>query len=209
MTKQQPRSTYKVISEQKFGFKKLFGKLIGKGTPEQDREIEALKNKLPEDFKVVVGKADEELLSGKSVVLEFGGYDGVALKEAVETYNEKYGKLPPESYKLAVGEIESYLKGVMEGYERNKINTLSEIEAAIKERRPFVGPHAKGMLEDGYYKVYVAGDLIYDEKAGMFDSEWKRFQIYSEIQHKVAEHIYHKDLKTIRKEGKKVKKGAS
>jgi hypothetical protein len=195
--------TYKVVSEKKFGFKKLFRKLIGKGTSEQDRGIKASMNEFPEGLKVVVGKADEDLLNGKSAVVEIGGFDGLALKKVMETYNQKYGRLPQEIYAMPVGETEGYLKVVMEGYEKNGINILSEIEAAITERRPFIGPHSKGTLEDGYYKVYVAGDLIYDGKEDAFDSEWKRSQIYSEIQHMVANHIYKKDLKTIRKESQK------
>lgn len=134
-----------------------------------------------------------------------------AWKAATGEYNTKYGKLPDEIYSSSMGvkNVVGYLRGIMEGYVKNGVSTLSEIDAAIRERRPFVGPHAKGILEDGGYKVYVGNDLIYNEKEGMFDSEWKRYSIYSDIQDAVAKHIYHKDLKTIRKERKKVKKGAS
>ena len=192
--------TYKVVAEKKFGFKKLLERLIGKRTLGQDQVIQETLKEWPEDLKVVVGKADEELLSGKSAVVEIGGFDGLALKKVMETYNQKYGRLPQEIYKMALEETAGYLKVVMEGYVKNGINTLSEIEAAIMERRPFVGPHAKGILEDRYYKIYVAGDLIYDGKEGVFDCESKRSSIYSAIQDMMAHHIYNKDVKTIRKE---------
>jgi len=197
------KSTYKVVADRKFGFKKLLQKFTGKKNIEQDRETEKKIDKLPDSLKIVVGKADNELLSGKSAVVEIGGYDGVALKNAMESYNKLYGTLPKEIYELAVGDIEGYLKKVMEGNLKNGINTLAEIEQAIKARNPFIGLYAKGISEDGEYKIYVEADLIYDSKRGVFDSEWKRLQKYSEIQHMVATHIYNKDLKTIRKECKK------
>lgn len=205
MTKQEPKPSYKLVHEKKFGFKKLVERLGGKRNPEQDQNIQEAMKEWPEDLKVVVGKADEELLSGKSAVVEIGGVDGLAVKDAMETYNQNYGKLPNDIYTMALGEVPGYLRAVTEEYIKCGISTLSEIEVVIKERRQFVGPHAKGTLEDGCYRIYVADGLIYDEKKNAFDSEWKRLQIYTEIQKMIATHIYHKDLKTIRSERKKAR----
>lgn len=198
--------TYKVVAEKKFGFKKLLEKLGRKGTPEQNREIEALADKLPKDLKVVVGRADEELLNAESAVVEIGGYNGEALKKAMDTYNEKYGRLPKEIYTMDIGETARYLLAMMDGFEKKGINTRTEIEAAIKERRSFGGPHAKGVNEDGYYRVYVEGDLIYDGKENAFDCDRRKSAIYSDIQRMIADYIYSKGLAAIKKERKSTKK---
>jgi len=129
--------------------------------------------------------------------------EGEEFKAVMEGYVTKYGKLPNEIYSMKIEDIEVYIKQIMGGYERRSISTLAEMEEAIGERRPFAGPHARGIVEDGGYKVFVADDLIYDGKANYFDCQWKRLQIYSEIQHLVARQIFHKDLAVIRKERKK------
>jgi hypothetical protein len=125
------------------------------------------------------------------------------LSRAMDEYNTKYGKLPDEIYTMKSEDVAAYLKRAMEEYGRKGITTLAEMDEAIGERRPFVGPHARGIVEDGYYRVYVADDLIYDGMNNHFDCEWKRRRIYTEVQIMVAERIFGRELATVRKEQRK------
>jgi hypothetical protein len=153
-------------------------------------------------LKVVVGNADKETLES-SAVIEIGEYDTKGLHEAMKRYIENYGVMPKEIYSMPFEEIEAYMRAIMLQYKQAGISTLAEIESRIGERKSFIGPHSKGIKENGEYRIYVNDELIYSESEAYFDSKFKRFQAYSEIQHIIAKNIYKKDLALIRKEAKK------
>ncbi len=187
------KTNNKVVSRFPLGkglLKRLFGKV---NTGGEFAEI-------PDELVVVVGKADEELRESKSAVIEIGGYDGQALKETMELFNREYGKLPNEIYRMRVEDAGEYLERLIKAHKKNGVSTLAEIEEAIAERRPFVGPHARGIIEDGFFRVSVVGDIIYDERTNYFDCRFKRLAIYTEIQGMIARRIFRRDLAVIRKE---------
>jgi len=183
------------------GLKTLIKSIFGKKFPEEQlKDILEAAEKI-DNLKLVVGKADEETLR-KSAVVEIGGYDREDLKVAMESYNDKYGVLPKKIYSMPIEEVEKYLNDLMKEYDCKGICTLAEIEERIKGRTPFIGPHSKGIKVAGDYQIYVFDDLIYDGKKNYFDCQFKRFSMYSEIQHMIANNIYRKDLSLIKKEAK-------
>ena len=125
-------------------------------------------------------------------------------QKVLHEFGVRYGKLPESAmlipeYKDAL----KYLYELMEKYRKEGILTLSEIEGCIKKRIPFRGVNSLGKQEDDSYKIFVKDTLIYDSGKNYFDCQFKRFSMYSEIQHMIATNIYEKDLALIRKEAKK------
>jgi hypothetical protein len=184
------------------GLKNLIKKVFSGKVPEEDlaRVMEAAEK--IDNLKFIVGKADEETLK-TSAVVEIGGYDGKSLKATMSEYCEDYGVMPKEIYSMPIEAVEKYMKGIMLEYKRKGICPLIEIENRIKHKEPFIGPHSKGTNEGGSYRIYVHDELIYDDKERFFDSAFKRFQMYSEVQHIIAKNLIGKDLNEIRKQERK------
>jgi hypothetical protein len=163
------------------------------------RNMQVVKHKLP------IEEIDKMLEEGP--VIEMGASASPTLKETLAEYGEKYGRLPKEIYgEIQLESVESFVKEIMGAYEVAGYKTLSEIEICISKKEPFEGPRTFAMQEGDNYRIYVRpNELIYDETTGYFESQYRRLQIYSEIQHMIAEKVFKKDLAQIRKEAKKKK----
>lgn len=157
-----------------------------------------IKIDLTKYYKLINKKAQK-----KYAILDIGPKDGEEVKRLMELFNQRYGTIPKKLYELPMDNVVDFLRRIISKYEKDGINTLSEIEEAIKNRKPYRGPTSYAMLKDGVYKIYVDETLLFDSSLDYFDCEWKRFQRYLEIQHMIANHIYKKPLNQIRKEFKK------
>lgn len=165
-----------------------------------------LKKELDKETIVVHGEIDKEtkkkLKNNEARVIQMGTVKGDEFKTAMDEYNYKYGKLPGTIYNMPLEKTVEYLIKLMKLHEKGGINTLDAIEGLIKKKEEFKGVHARGIIDKDGYKIHVSDKLIYDSSRDFFDSEYKRLQIFSEIQGMIAQGIYGKDLKQIRKEKK-------